>query len=86
MIELKEVDKYYDDGTHAVKKVSFEVGEHETLVLLGSSGCGKTTILKMMNRLVEPSSGVIEIDGENILERDPIEVRRSIGYVIQGIG
>jgi osmoprotectant transport system ATP-binding protein len=86
MIELKEVDKYYDDGTHAVKKVSFEVGEHETLVLLGSSGCGKTTILKMMNRLVEPSSGVIEVDGENILERDPIEVRRSIGYVIQGIG
>jgi osmoprotectant transport system ATP-binding protein len=86
MIELKEVDKYYDDGTHAVRKVSFDVKEGETLVLLGSSGCGKTTILKMINRLIEPTTGAISVEGENILERDPIEVRRSIGYVIQGIG
>jgi osmoprotectant transport system ATP-binding protein len=86
MIELKEVDKRYDDGTHAVRKVSFDVKEGETLVLLGSSGCGKTTILKMINRLIEPTTGAISVEGENILERDPIDVRRSIGYVIQGIG
>jgi osmoprotectant transport system ATP-binding protein len=85
MIVLKEVDKYYD-GTHAVRKVSFDVREGETLVLLGSSGCGKTTILKMINRLIEPTTGAISVEGENILDRDPIDVRRSIGYVIQGIG
>ena len=71
---------------HAVKDFSLEILSGETLVLLGSSGCGKTTILKMINRIIEPSSGTILIEGENILEKDPIEVRRSIGYVIQEIG
>ncbi len=87
MIALENVNKYFDEGrVHAVRNVSFEVREGETLVLLGSSGSGKTTVMKMINRLVEPTSGVIRLNGENILERDPIEVRRSIGYVIQGIG
>ena len=80
MIELIDVDKYFDEGrTHAVKNVSLHVNEGETLVLLGSSGCGKTTILKMINRLIEPSSGEIRIRGNNVLMEDPIEVRRSIG-------
>lgn len=87
MIELIDVNKYFNEGrTHAVKDVSFNVSEGETLVLLGSSGCGKTTILKMINRLIEPSSGEIKIRGKNVLSEDPIEVRRSIGYVIQGVG
>ena len=84
-IELIDVQKHFN-GTHAVRGVSFEVLDGETLVLLGSSGCGKTTILKMINRLIEPSSGVIRINGNDILGQDPIEVRRSIGYAIQGIG
>jgi osmoprotectant transport system ATP-binding protein len=87
MIELERVNKYFAPGlTHAVRDVSLRVEEGETLVLLGSSGSGKTTILRMINRLIEPSSGTIWIKGKNILEQDPIEVRRSIGYVIQGIG
>jgi osmoprotectant transport system ATP-binding protein len=87
MIKLKDVSKSYDGGvSFAVKDVTFEVGGGETVVLLGSSGCGKTTLLKMMNRLIEPTSGEIHIGGTNVLEQDPIEVRRSLGYVIQGIG
>jgi osmoprotectant transport system ATP-binding protein len=87
MIKLKDVSKSYDGGqSFAVKDVTLEVAAGETVVFLGSSGCGKTTLLKMMNRLVEPTSGEIHIGGTNILEQDPITVRRSIGYVIQGIG
>ncbi len=87
MIALQRVSKSFDDGrTHAVDDLSLEIAEGETLVLLGSSGCGKTTTLKMINRLIEPSSGDIFVDGRNVLEQDPIELRRSIGYVFQGIG
>lgn len=87
MIVLSDVSKSYDGGkTFAVQGVSLQVAEGETLVLLGSSGCGKTTTLKMINRLIEPTAGMIEIDGTNVLDRDPIELRRSIGYVFQGIG
>jgi osmoprotectant transport system ATP-binding protein len=63
-----------------------EIHDGETLVMLGSSGCGKTTTLKMINRLLEPTSGTIEVDGEEISERDPVQWRRSIGYAFQGIG
>ena len=87
MIVMSDVSKSYDGGkTFAVQGVSLQVAEGETLVLLGSSGCGKTTTLKMINRLIEPTAGTIEIDGTNVLNRDPIELRRSIGYVFQGIG
>ncbi|MEJ2183260.1 MAG: ATP-binding cassette domain-containing protein [Nitrospirota bacterium] len=87
MIEIEKLNKYFDEGgTHAVRDVSLRVREGETLVLLGSSGSGKTTLLKMLNRLVEPSSGTIRIRGENVLAQNPIAVRRSIGYVFQGIG
>ena len=87
MISLKGVSKSFDGGaTYAVKDLSLEIAEGETLVLLGSSGCGKTTTLKMINRLIEPSDGTIEVDGCNVVEKDPIELRRGIGYVFQGIG
>ncbi len=87
MISLKHVSKSFDGGQHfAVDDVSFDVREGETLVLLGSSGCGKTTLLKLTNRLLEPTSGMIEVDGEDIAGQDPISLRRKIGYVFQEIG
>ena len=87
MIVLKEVSKSFDGGTtYAVRDLSLEIAEGETMVLLGSSGSGKTTTLKMVNRLIEPTSGTITVDGRNVLEQDSIELRRSIGYVFQGIG
>ncbi len=86
MIKLININKSFAPDVHAIKDLSLDIHGGETLVLLGSSGCGKTTILKMINRIIEPSSGTILVEGENILEQDPIEVRRSIGYVIQEIG
>jgi osmoprotectant transport system ATP-binding protein len=75
-------------GTHkrAVDDVSFGVPEGSTCMLVGTSGAGKTTLLRMVNRLIEPTSGAILIDGKNILEEDPIQLRRRIGYVIQQVG
>lgn len=86
MIRFEHVSKTYPDGTHAVRDLSLDVEEGETLILLGSSGCGKTTTLKMINRLIEPTSGKIEVDGVDVLDQDSIQLRRSIGYVFQGIG
>ena len=87
MITLKQVRKSYDEGnTYAVRDVSLEVEEGETLVLLGTSGSGKTTLLKMVNRLIELSAGSIEVDGRDIQTTDSVALRRSIGYVFQGIG
>jgi len=86
MIRLDDVSKSFDRGSFAVRGVCLEVAEGDTLVLLGSSGCGKTTTLKMINRLVEPSSGVIEVDGTPIGDWDLLNLRRSIGYVFQDIG
>jgi osmoprotectant transport system ATP-binding protein len=63
-----------------------EVNEGETLVLVGPSGCGKTTTMKMINRLIEPTSGTIEVDGRDIMAQNPNELRRGIGYVIQQAG
>lgn len=85
MIKANNISKVFGNTT-AVKSVSFELKEGETLCMIGTSGCGKTTTLKMLNRLLEPSSGEIFILGKNILEQDEIEVRRKIGYVIQGGG
>jgi len=87
MIRMHQVTKTFDQGkSYAVRDLSLEIADGETLVLLGTSGCGKTTTLKMINRLVEPSAGRIEVDGRNILTVDPQTLRRSIGYAFQGIG
>lgn len=87
MIVLDHVSKSFDAGhPPAVDDLCLRIEPGETLVLLGSSGCGKTTTLKMINRIVEPSSGRILVDGRDIMQQDPVELRRSIGYVIQGVG
>jgi len=87
MIRLEKVSKSFDKGRFpAVRQLSFTVNTGETLVLLGSSGCGKTTTLKMINRLIDPSEGRIEVGGKNVMEQDPVQLRRRIGYVFQGIG
>jgi len=87
VISLDRVSKSFDGGrTQAVADVSFEIRQGETLVLLGSSGCGKTTLLKLMNRLLEPTGGSISLDGEDIAVHDPVALRRRFGYVFQGIG
>jgi osmoprotectant transport system ATP-binding protein len=87
MISLDSVTKRFDGPSEpAVSELSMEVTEGETVVLVGPSGCGKTTTMKMINRLVEPSSGRITVDGTDVLEQDPVRLRRGIGYVIQSIG
>ena len=86
MIRFEHVSKTYPDGTHAVRDLSLEVQEGETLILLGSSGCGKTTTLKMINRLIDPTAGRILVNGTDIMRQDPIALRRGIGYAIQHIG
>ena len=85
MIKVQQLSKHFCN-VKAVDEISFEVAEHENLILLGTSGCGKTTTLKMINRLIEPSSGKIEIDGKNILDQQPETLRRGIGYVLQNNG
>ena len=87
MIKLENVTKVYPGTTApAVNDLTMEVPEGETCVLIGPSGCGKTTTMKMVNRLIEPSQGRILVDGNNVMEQDPVELRRDIGYVIQQIG
>ena len=87
MIELVDVWKSYGTGqSHAVRGLSFKVQEGETLILLGPSGCGKTTTLKMINRLIEMTSGSILVKGKDISQEDAVSLRRTMGYVIQNIG
>ena len=87
MIALEKVTKTFDGSRGpAVHELSLDVGEGETVVLVGPSGCGKTTTMKMINRLVEPTSGSITVDGSDVMRQDPVRLRRRIGYVIQSIG
>ena len=69
-----------------MRELTLEVPEGEICVLVGPSGCGKTTTMRMINRLIEPTSGRILIDGEDVTAVDPVELRRRIGYVIQQVG
>lgn len=85
MISVRGISKFYH-SIKAVDHISFQVQKGETLVLLGPSGCGKTTTLRMLNRLTEPTEGLIELDGEDISTRDPQRLRRGIGYVLQHHG
>ncbi|KOV64740.1 ABC transporter ATP-binding protein [Streptomyces sp. MMG1121] len=86
MIRFEQVTKRYPDGTTAVDDLSLEVAEGELVTLVGPSGCGKTTTMMMVNRLIEPTSGRILVDGEDIAAVDPVRLRRRIGYVIQQVG
>ena len=86
MIAFRSVSKQFPDGTLAVADFSLTLPSYRTTVFVGSSGSGKTTLLRMINRMVEPSSGTIEIDGADIAGLDPVQLRRSIGYVMQNSG
>jgi osmoprotectant transport system ATP-binding protein len=86
MIRLEKVRKTYDGQKNIVDNLDFEIRKGELVVLVGESGCGKTTTMKMINRLIEPDSGDIFIDGQNIKSFNKNELRRNIGYVIQDIG
>ncbi|NBD24693.1 betaine/proline/choline family ABC transporter ATP-binding protein [Paenibacillus glycinis] len=86
MIQFNDVVKKYKDGPAALKGINLEIKSGELVTLIGPSGCGKTTTMKMINRLVEPSSGTILVDGQDISKINSIELRRNIGYVIQHIG
>ncbi len=87
MIRLVEVTKRFSaDAPPAVDRVSLDVTEGEIMMLIGPSGCGKTTTLRMINRLIEPTSGRIELAGEDVTHVDPVQLRRRIGYVIQQVG
>ena len=86
MIEFESVTKRFGDGPAAVNEFSLVIPARATTVLVGSSGSGKTTLLRMINRMVEPSSGAVRIDGADVRERDAVDLRRSIGYVMQNSG
>ncbi|WP_067730311.1 ABC transporter ATP-binding protein [Oceanobacillus damuensis] len=85
MIEFKNVTKVYEDGTEAIKDFSLEVREGEILTVIGPSGCGKTTTMKMINRLIEPTTGSIYINDRNIKDYKINELRWNTGYVLQQI-
>ncbi|MBF8154068.1 ABC transporter ATP-binding protein [Exiguobacterium indicum] len=85
MIEFKNVGKQFKDNV-VLKGLSLEIQKGELVVFIGPSGCGKTTSLKMINRLIEPSSGTILVNGKDIMKTDTIELRRHMGYVIQQTG
>ena len=86
MIKFENVTKKYPNGFVAVDDLNFHIKEGEFIVLIGPSGCGKTTTMKMINGLIEATSGNIYVNGQNIKDVNPYELRRKIGYVIQDIG
>ncbi|MEU5330016.1 ABC transporter ATP-binding protein [Streptomyces parvus] len=86
MIQFDKAHKRFPNGTTAVHDLTLDLPEGGVTVLVGSSGCGKTTTLRMINRMVEPTSGSIRVGGKDVLEQDAAELRRSIGYVIQQAG
>jgi osmoprotectant transport system ATP-binding protein len=87
MISLRNVSKRFPGSKDAaVKELSLDIRAGETVVLVGPSGCGKTTTMRMINRLIEPTSGEILVDGRDVMRQDPVKLRRGMGYVIQSIG
>ena len=88
MVALEHVSKRYGgrSAAPAVDDLSLTIGAGEICVLVGPSGCGKTTTMKMINRLIEPTSGRITIAGEDVMALPAVELRRRIGYVIQQVG
>ncbi|MFY8329441.1 betaine/proline/choline family ABC transporter ATP-binding protein [Vagococcus carniphilus] len=86
MIEFQNITKIYKGNKRAVSDVTLSFGDSEFICFIGTSGSGKTTAMRMINRMIEPTSGKILIDGKNIQDINPVELRRSVGYVIQNIG
>lgn len=86
LIRFEGAGKTYPDGTRAVEALHLDVRPHELLVLVGPSGCGKSTTMRMVNRLVEPTEGRILLEGTDIAGVDPVQLRRTTGYVIQNVG
>ncbi|MBY6350687.1 ABC transporter ATP-binding protein [Rhodococcoides corynebacterioides] len=86
MIRFDGVTKQFPDGTTAVDRLDLEIVEGAFTVFVGPSGCGKTTSMRMINRMIAPSSGRIEVDGRDVASVDPVALRRGIGYVIQSAG
>ena len=86
MISLRDVSKTFSGAAPAVADLSLEIEEGHLVALVGPSGCGKTTTMKMINRLIEPTSGEIFVEGVSVMEQDPVRLRRGIGYVIQSVG
>src|SRR5690554_8217195 len=85
-ITFEHVRKEYPDGTVAVTDLSLTVAPGEIMCLVGPSGCGKSTTLRMVNRLVEPTSGIITVAGTDVMKSDVVQLRPSIGYMIQHVG
>ena len=83
MIRFDHVSKTYPGGTRAVEDFSLTVEQGSTTVFLGTSGCGKTTLMRMVNAMVTPTSGTVFVRGEDVASEDPVRLRRSIGYVLQ---
>jgi osmoprotectant transport system ATP-binding protein len=87
MITTEKISKTWDGGkTYAAKDVSFHVPRGTVLALLGGSGCGKSTTIKIINRLIEPTSGRVIVNGMDVMQQDAVQLRRKIGYVFQAIG
>jgi osmoprotectant transport system ATP-binding protein len=86
MIEYRSIGKTFEDGTEAVGDFSLQLPSRTTTVLVGSSGSGKTTLLRMVNRMIDPTRGQVLIDDVDIATRNRVELRRSIGYVMQHAG
>lgn len=86
MLKIEHLSKVYRGGKKAVDDMNIEIEKGEFVVFIGTSGSGKTTALRMINRMIEPTSGVISLDDQNLMKKNPVALRRSIGYVIQQIG
>lgn len=86
-IAIRNLSKSYDgERTFAVRGASLEIAPGEFMAVVGTSGSGKTTLLKSINRLIQPTSGTVEVEGQDVQTLNPFELRRRIGYVFQGIG
>lgn len=86
MLEINNVSKVYRGGKKAVNKLNMTIEKGEFIAFIGTSGSGKTTAMRMINRMIEPTSGSIVLNGKNIKDMNPVQLRRNIGYVIQQIG
>jgi osmoprotectant transport system ATP-binding protein len=86
VIDFTGVTKQYPDGTVAVDDLTLQVPDGTLTVFVGPSGCGKTTSMRMINRMIEPTSGTLTVNGDDVIKVDPVKLRLGIGYVIQSAG